>query len=610
MVEVEGFGLLRSSLRPGNFAEVLDMATAFNKASSEKILIYKAHQKITYSFDEVKKELRSKIKDIYLPDEAVTHLHQNHYCVVENNLFFISSSTADEVKTIYESESLTEKIKSLSSLSEPHALSDSELKDFIESAEQSVDLRPEIDIKITLYSYQKLGVEWLKHKFSSRSGGILADDMGLGKTAQVIALIADTFAAGTADHALILVPNSLIANWVNEFNKFTVGIDPYIHWGPNRAGFASQLKKNKLIISTYSTISNDLSLFSQIFFDILVCDEASLLKNPDSQRTQSVSELSFGTVIEITGTPFENSMLDLWSLSNLIAPDYLGDRSSFESQYVRPGVMELSEEEVSNVEEKLKPMLLRRMKQDVLSELPTKLDIPKPLTMSEDELVGYSTLENNIKSCADNKGEALAMISHLRKYSAHPMLSNETLNTASLSDLIEASAKFSYLSGLIEKIKKNGDKALIFANHIKLLDCFCGVFSNTLNIKSFKIDGTIDSQDRQAVVDAFSAVSGSALLFLNPITAGMGLNITAASHVIHYSRQWNPALEEQATARAYRNGQKNHVNVYYLYYANSIEEVIHERILAKSYVAGNVVRKTSEYASEDEMILNLISVKA
>ena len=430
--------------------------------------------------------------------------------------------------------------------------------------------------------------------------------MGLGKTLQIIAFIVSCFRSGFAKRVLIVVPNSLIANWILEISKFTKGIRPYVHWGSNRLGFIKELEKHNLIITTYSTTANDLNFLQRLFFDIMVLDEASLIKNPDSQRTKAVTQLNFGVAIAMTGTPFENSMLDLWSVTNVVSPLFLGKRADFHDAFVINGINTLTEQEITSIEEKVRPIMLRRMKEDVLSELPPKLEIHKPITMTPEERRGYGVIEDQIKDNIQNKHSAFSLISHLRKYSSHPLLFEGGLKAATLEEMIEKSSKFSFLESTIRKINARKQKALVFANHIAVLDKFVDVFASELNIPTSKLDGTVPPEERQKVIDVFSRSDGTALLFLNPVTAGMGLNITSANHVFHYSRQWNPALEEQATSRAYRNGQKNSVNVYYLYYADTIEETISDRIKVKNKVASNLIKATLDNFKEEEYIFELI----
>lgn len=604
--KIENCGFIYSNdIQRIDAKSILDLALTYNRLKSSKISIFKSFQAIDYSIGEYR-EIICKIKEYVLSDAAINRLIDENYCIYENNLFFISHETAETLSIIKTSSNTNEKIHALKTLKSPFGLTSDEINLLINSGGDPSDKSSNVHLRVELYPYQKEGFRWLREKYFRRLGGILADDMGLGKTAQVIALIVDVLSSGCDRRVLIIVPNSLIANWINEFKKFSVGINPFVHWGSERNGFASQIKDFPVIISTYSTVANDINLFDKLFFDILVCDEASLLKNPDSQRTICVNRIRAASTFEITGTPFENSMLDLWSLSNIVDKNFLGERNSFEKRFVSKGITEINDNDISQIEQTLRPILLRRMKHDVLKDLPIKQDIYKPLTMTEQEQTAYNRLEDQIRSCAEGGNAAFALISYLRKYTAHPLLNNNSLVNASIKELEMASAKFSFLLGLINRIRFNAEKAIVFANHISILDAFTKVFKKELGIESFKIDGSVPAEDRQTVVDDFSAMQGSALLFLNPITAGMGLNITSANHVIHYSRQWNPALEEQATARAYRNGQKKAVNVYYLYYADSVEELMHERLIAKTYVSSNVVKASTEFKREEDLLYQLI----
>ena len=589
-----------------NLGDVLRLAEAFNLNNDAKLSIFKSFEGLEFKYSESKREIEASIRNIPLPEEAIQVLMQEQYCIVDANVFFVNEFDKALLYDLYGSNSQSRKIKAASLLNARGIISENELRLITQQLADKLPIDSSIKFTANLYPYQKEGFSWLKERYQFRKGAILADDMGLGKTAQVIALIADALATNSAKFILIVVPNSLIANWQIEFGKFTEGIVPYVHWGGARLGFASELSKHNVVITTYSTISNDLSLFKQLFFDLLICDEASLLKNPDSKRSMSISELSVGSIVEITGTPFENSMLDLWSLSNLLVPNFLGERGLFESEYVAPGVESLTDEQIESVENKIRPILLRRMKEDVLTQLPPKLDIFTALSMTSRELNLYNTLESQIRESASQKSVALALISKLRKFTAHPLLDEDKIYNASLSELEAHSSKFSHLKTLIKQIKHKNEKALVFANHVRLLDVFNRIFELEMDIPSFKIDGSIEPTRRQDVVEDFTNIDGAALLFLNPITAGMGLNITSANHVIHYSRQWNPALEEQATARAYRNGQKTNVFVHFLYYAETVEQIIHERIMKKSYVSGNVIRATNIVDTEEEMIFDMI----
>ncbi len=606
MAILRGYKLLSDSGRKAaDNRELVAFAGDYNSNNESKLAIFKTYQNLTFVVDG-DGTLNARVRDIELPSNAIDQIKSEFYLVLNRNLLFFNEQVVHEIKILDDQTTAMQVASLLREVPRERRPANEEIARYLQKSLDSAESTSDVALTIELYPYQKVGVSWLSHQFAYGQGGILADDMGLGKTAQVIALIAEKLGCGSANQVLIVVPNSLIANWLNEISRFTSGISPHVHWGEGRLGFVQRLKKHKVIITTYSTVVTDLSLFTKLFFDIAVFDEASLVKNPDSQRTQALKNLSYGCAIAITGTPFENSMMDLWSISNLVISDFLGNKDEFKKRYVNPSVQELEQADVDLIEERIRPLLLRRMKTEVLKDLPEKLDIYMPLTMGQREQAEYDAIEDQIRSKATDKSVAFALISHLRKFTSHPLLSKNSLSTATFEALVEASSKFAFLSSSLEKVLSSKEKALVFANHVHLLDKFVQCFEERFGVKCFKVDGSVPPEIRQRVIDEYSAVDGSALLFLNPITAGMGLNITSANHVFHYSRQWNPALEDQATARAYRNGQSLNVNVYYLYYSNSIEETIHERIMTKTYIAEGVVRKTQNLPSGDELFFELM----
>lgn len=606
MAILKGYELLSDSGKKAtDNRELLEFAREYNAVNESKLAIFKTYQDLNFTID-CNAVLSARVRQFELPNEAVKKIKTEFYVVLNQHLFFFNEQAVRELEVLDDQGSALRVASLLREIPIERRPTNEEITLFLQQESHSANPNPDVALNIQLFPYQKVGLAWLNNQFSSAQGGILADDMGLGKTAQVIALITEKLRHGSVSQVLIVVPNSLIANWLNEFGKFTAGIIPHVHWGDGRQGFVSQLKRHKVVVTTYSTVVNDLTLFKKLFFDIAVFDEASLVKNPDSQRTKALEDLSYGCAIAITGTPFENSMMDLWSISNLVVPDFLGKKDEFRKRFVSPGVQELQEADIEFVEEKIRPILLRRMKSEVLTDLPEKIDIFKPLTMGPKEQTAYDEIEGRVRDEAADRAVALALISHLRKFTSHPLLASSYFSSATFEELVENSSKFAFLAASLEKVLLVNEKALIFANHVQLLDKFVECFAARYGVKCFKIDGSVSPLMRQQVIDEYSAIDGSAFLFLNPITAGMGLNITSANHVFHYSRQWNPALEEQATARAYRNGQTLNVNVYYLYYSKSIEEIIHERIMIKTDIAEGVVRRTQNLPSEDELFYELI----
>ena len=584
--------------------EIIDLARHYNEITSVKVSIHNKWASLTLEKTAKSKEFSVLLNGISVDNETLLRVTEYGYVIVDYKLLFVNEKDKGTIHNLI-SDDIGEQIKAVSHLT-PHQISEQDKSAWLEVLDNEVaNNMPNLHIKmaIELYDYQKKGLAWLRTMQRSGRGALLADDMGLGKTAQVISFLADGFAKAIFKTVLIVVPNSLLANWAREVAKFTEGLPTYIHWGSNRAGFAQQLKKNPVIITTYSTITNDQSLFEQMVFDVLVCDEASTLKNPESNRTIAVESIERSFTIAITGTPFENSLIDLWSITNIVSKNFLGNQSEFKRRYGGIKLKDISSSDLALIEGQVNEVMLRRLKNEVLKDLPDKIDIHIALTPYEDELRTYERMLGEIKR--ETSENTLALISHLRKYTAHPYLySNEILNR-SFEDLRKASSKFAHLTTLLDTITQAGDKALIFANHIDLIQAMKVEIARHYNTPCFKIDGTISVEDRQTVIDEFQASKGSAVMVLNPITAGMGLNITAANHVIHFSRQWNPALEEQATARAYRNGQSKSVNAYYLYYAETIEEVIHQRLITKQTISSSIITPTLE-EDIDEMYLRIL----
>ena len=455
----------------------------------------------------------------------------------------------------------------------------------------------------SLYPYQEEGVNWLSFCAESGVGTILADDMGLGKTAQVIALCCDVLEKKPNSKILIVVPNPLIDNWVREFQFFAPSITPYLHYGKNRRGVASAFDEHNVVITPYTTMSSDITMFEDMYFDLALFDEASMLKNPKSSRSLSARRLNIGVTVAMSGTPVENSLMDAWALTDLVFEGFLGKQDSFKSRYVHSDLSETLDENLEELESSLRQITLRRMKKDVLEQLPEKLDIHTAVSLGETEKEKYESLIDEMQRDSQNGGGGiLPLINKLQQFTAHPALIESTI-THDVNSLIKHSTKFELLMMQLDKIVQSDEKVIIFATFQKVIDLIQYAISERYGILPGVIDGRTPNDERQPLIDSFSSLKGFDVLLLHPRTAGMGLNITAATNVIHYCRQWNPALEEQATARAWRNGQKFIVNVYYMYYADTIEEKIDERIRLKQQLSDRVVSVTDDKETDKQVML-------
>ncbi|MFL1803588.1 DEAD/DEAH box helicase [Plesiomonas shigelloides] len=457
-----------------------------------------------------------------------------------------------------------------------------------------------------LYPYQQYGVEWLVFCASNGIGTILADDMGLGKTAQVIALCCDLLQEKPDGHILIVVPNPLLDNWVREFRFFAPVLHPYLHYGSFREGLSTELEKHNIIVTPYTTLTSDIAMLEELSFDLVLYDEASMLKNPRSGRSLAARRLNTSASVAMTGTPVENSLMDAWALCDLVFPGYLGDEQDFRSRYVHRDITDTLETNLNDLERSLRQITLRRMKKDVLAQLPEKIDIHTAITAGEQERKNYGAIINEIQQdAAKGGGGILPLINKLQQFTAHPALLDASIPRDAKS-LAAHSAKFQLLLMTLDDIAVSGEKVIIFATFQKAIDLIFSAIREKYGTTAGVIDGRTPNEERQSLIDEFSASVGFSVLLLHPKTAGMGLNITAATHVIHYCRQWNPALEAQATARAWRNGQQSVVSVYYLYYADTIEEMIDERLRLKQALSEQVVTVTGHKETDKQLMLDYL----
>lgn len=453
-------------------------------------------------------------------------------------------------------------------------------------------------LNANLYPYQQHGYQWMQFIASEQCGCILGDEMGLGKTLQVIALLTKRKQEGYGP-ALVIAPVSLLENWKREFGKFTTGMNVFVHHGPHRTGLFTDLKDFDVVIISYNTAVSDMSMLKMICWDSLVIDEAQNIKNPAAVRTRAIKELPRTVAIAVTGTPFENHLTDIWSIMDFILPNYLGKLSAFQTEFSD------DLDGAEKLEPFITPFMLRRRVMDVAQDLPPRIDIPQTITLSQGSAEKYEAVRQQILQDYGGAKASLPMLQKLRMYCTHPAL----LEHDDVKDPIQGSEKYERLCELLEEIISLKEKAILFTSYNGMFEILRNDIPRRFGIKIFEINGSTDTSDRQPIIDEFSSTIGSALLVLNPRAAGTGLNITAASRVIHYNLEWNPALEDQASARAYRRGQTRTVFVYRLYYKGTVEEIINERIDKKREMSGAAVLGTDgkDVNSEDIMRALMIS---
>ncbi len=427
-----------------------------------------------------------------------------------------------------------------------------------------------------LYDYQIKGFNWLNRFYKEEFGCILGDEMGLGKTMQIIALMLQQ-SSELKFKSLVICPASLLENWRREISKFAPSIKTVIHSGNERTGFKEVLENVQTIITSYDVLLRDIALFKSLNLNLTVCDEAQMLKNPKAQRTLAVKKLNSKCRIAVTGTPFENRIEDIWSIIDFVAPRFLGTLNEFQREF------DGSISSATKLEPLISPLILRRLVKDVAKDLPHKIEISETLLMSE--IVSFS-YEQKREEIIRNYGKNATLISimTLRMLCCDPELA---LKNGINYD--KHNTKLQRLREILFEIYKSGEKAIIFTSFIEASDKIKKNILEDLNCFVKTIDGRTEIESRQDIIDEFSKISGSAFLVLNPKAAGTGLNITAANHVIHFNLEWNPAVEDQASARAYRRGQTKPVFIRRLYYANTIEEFVNNKIETKRLLANATV---------------------
>jgi SNF2 family DNA or RNA helicase len=435
---------------------------------------------------------------------------------------------------------------------------------------------PPQGLKATLYPYQQTGVDWLSRIADEGLGCILGDEMGLGKTVQVIALLLRETKLRHMP-SLVIAPATLLENWRREIARFAPSLSISMHSGQERSGFPKTIRTFDVVITSYETAMRDVSILEMIEWNVIVLDEAQSIKTPDAQRTVTLKTLPRRISVAVSGTPVENRLRDLWSLMDFAVPGFLGTLREFEKRYA-DNVLD-----AAALEPLVTPLILRRRVADVAGDLPQRIDIPQAVKLSEESALRYDALRTQI---AGEYGAAatLVALTKLRMYCTHPFLVD-----GRASDPLAHSTKYARLLEILDEIFANGEKVLIFTSYTEMADILLDDIKTRYAVGCDVIDGRTPVADRQPTVDRFGQVMTAAALILNPRAAGTGLNITAANHVIHYNLEWNPAVEDQATARAYRRGQVRPVTVHRLFHPGTVEEVIDQRTQRKRAVAAEAV---------------------
>lgn len=448
-----------------------------------------------------------------------------------------------------------------------------------------------------LYDYQIDGFRWLSFMTRNGLGGIIADEMGLGKTVQVICVLLEAV-ANKATPNLVIAPTTLLENWRRELARFAPSLNVLIHSGNRRTGYPAELSQHDVVVCSFDTTVVDISLFRNVHWNLVVLDEAQNIKNPKAKRSVQLKTIPRACAVAVTGTPVENRLQDLWSITDFVLPSLLGSLGEFERRH--PDTLSGA----SLLEPVVSPLILRRTVGEVAGDLPERIDIPQPLEFDQQSAHTYEAIRL-AATAGQPKSDGLALLQKLRMFCTHPWLTN---HFAQFTDAGDCSVKIRRFFEIMEEVVSTGGKAIVFTSYSGSVDLIRSEVETRFGIFADAIDGRVPIPERQKKVDNFSAQKSAALLVLNPKAAGVGLNITAANHVIHYNLEWNPAVEDQASARAHRRGQIRAVTVHRLFYANTVEEIIHYRMQRKRDLAGAAIVGTDGYEHDVDDILRALRI--
>ena len=472
------------------------------------------------------------------------------------------------------------------------------------------DVPPPESLKGVLRPYQERGFKWLYTNIKKGFGCCMADDMGLGKTIQVISFILKQKETDSLKHpALVVCPTTLLGNWVKEIKNFAPSLDTSVYHGIDR-----QLdSKADVVITTYAILRIDIEKIKKQKWSMLIIDEAQNIKNPDTSQTQAVKQIKSDVKIAMTGTPVENKLIELWSIFDFINRGYLGSIRDFQKGYAIP----IEKFKQTNRAEKLRlsisPFILRRLKTDksIISDLPDKVVLNEYCYLTKTQAALYQSVLDNLMSDIaklngiNRRGMIFKLITALKQICNHPY---QYLKTGDISK--DISGKADKLVSITEQILENNEKTLIFTQYKEMGSILSTILSDELNINPLFFHGSLNRTQRDDLIKDFQDNKDSKVMILSLKAGGTGLNLTAATNVIHYDLWWNPAVEDQATDRTYRIGQDKNVMVHRFITLGTFEEKIDEMINTKKDLANVAVFEGEKIITElsDEEIYKIFSL--
>lgn len=478
-----------------------------------------------------------------------------------------------------------------------------------------------------LRPYQRYGAIWLQEHYHHRLGAILADDMGLGKSVQTIAfLLHEQAEIGTLPGPTLLIcPTSLLGNWRREIQRFAPALRVYTHYGPARArasDFSQAISDQDIILTSYALARRDIAFLHTTRWFGVILDEAQMIKNPKALITQAVTRLRADFRLALTGTPIENRLMELWSIFNFINPGYLHAPARFRKEYALPIENYQDPIALARLQRLVKPFILRRLKTDpaVIQDLPERLEMDVYCTLTDEQAEIYQqTVDEGLPRIADARGgqrqiHVFNLLTKLKQILNHPVQFHHKIGANNIphEPLAGRSGKLDRLIAMLEELLAVGDKALIFTQFAEMGYLLSEHIRNTLEIPVLYLHGGIPGSKRQEMVNRFQDDPHAPPVFILTLKAGgLGLNLTAANHVFHYDRWWNPAAEKQAADRIFRIGQTRNVQIHKFVTAGTLEENIQEMLRRKQELAESIIGSDEGWLSTlstDELV-ELISLQ-
>ncbi|MDJ0717299.1 MAG: DEAD/DEAH box helicase [Prochloraceae cyanobacterium] len=460
----------------------------------------------------------------------------------------------------------------------------------------------------TLREYQKRGVSWIQYLEQLGLNGCLADDMGLGKSLQVIALLVlEKEAAEQKFPTLLIAPTSVVGNWQKEIEKFAPHLRSLIHHGSNRSKdekkFIEASLKHDIVITSFTLARKDAKLLKSITWQRIVLDEAQNIKNPKAAQTKAILKFGAKHRLALTGTPVENRLLDLWSIFNFLNPGYLGKEAQFRKSFEIPIQKNNAMGQSAVLKKMVEPFILRRVKTDkqIIKDLPDKVEHKQYCNLTSEQASLYEAVVKDVESQLEEaegiqrKGLILSTLMKLKQICNHPMqfLQDGSEFTPSRSHKLER------LGEMLEEVIAEGESLLIFTQFTEIGSAIQTYLKQTLHYNTYYLHGGVNRNKRSKTIAEFQDPETEPSAFILSLKAGgVGITLTKANHVFHFDRWWNPAVENQATDRAFRIGQTKNVFVHKFVTLGTLEERIDEMIEDKKKVASAIVGSDESWLSE------------